>query len=110
MEAFRPDPSRFDAAGRSSEWRPSATGSSHEVRSLHDPQARTVHIRHILRVGTDEEAYEVTLTYASERQLDEMAAAARLRLRRRWNDWTGAPADNSSTDPISVYVLIRPKP
>lgn len=45
----------------------------------------------------------MTLTYSTEQQLDAMAAAAGLRLIRRWHDWTGAPATPSSTDPVSVY-------
>jgi len=103
VEAFRPDPSRFDADGRRAEQRPTGDGSTHGVRSLHNLAAQTIQITHLLGDGTQVESYEVTLTYATESQLDAMAAVAGLRLVERWNDWTGRAADESSTDPISVY-------
>lgn len=48
VEAFRPDPSRFDAAGRRTEQRPTIDGVTHVVCSVHDPDAQTVHIIHQL--------------------------------------------------------------
>ncbi|MGI8880562.1 MAG: class I SAM-dependent methyltransferase [Jatrophihabitans sp.] len=103
IEAFRPDPTRFGSTGRRTEQRPTTDATGHEVRSVHDPHAQTVRITHLLRTATDEQTYEVTLTYATESQLDAMATAAGLHLVNRWHDWTGAPARKSSTDPISIY-------
>ena len=113
VEAFRPDPTRFDADGRRAEQRPTINGSTHLVLSVHDPDAQTIRITHQLgtdELGTDQlgadggpQCYEVTLTYASEQQLATMATEAGLRLVERWHDWTGAPATEASTDPISVY-------
>lgn len=103
VEVFRPDPSRFDAHGRRVEQRPTNDGSTHEVRSVHDAAAQTIRITHLLGTATNVEPYEVTLTYATEPQLDAMAIAAGLQLVDRWHDWTGKPADAASTDPISVY-------
>lgn len=104
VEAFRPDPSRFDADGWRIEQRPTIDGSTHAVRSAHDAAAQTIHITHQLGADDDEqESYEVTLTYANEQQLDTMATQAGLRLVDRWHDWSGAPATDASTDPISVY-------
>ncbi len=103
VEVFRPDPSRFDAAGRRVELRPTDDGSNHEVRSVHNAAAQTIDITHLLGDGGDVESYEVTLTYATDSQLDAMAAAGGLQLVDRWHDWRGTPAGASSTDPISVY-------
>jgi len=103
VEAFRPDPSRFDAAGQRTEQRPTIDGSAHIVRSVHDPAAQTIHITHQLGLDGGHESLEVTLTYADETQLDTMAVHAGLRLVQRWHDWNGAPAIDASTDPISVY-------
>ena len=103
MEAFRPDPSRFDADGWRIEQRPTIDGSTHVVRSAHDAAAQTIRITHQLGADDEQESYEVTLTYASEQQLDTMATQAGLRLVDRWHDWSGARATEASTDPISVY-------
>lgn len=105
IEAFRPDPSRFDQEGRRMETRPTIDGASHVVRSRHDPSVQRIHITHEL---SDDEngptGYEVTLHYATTDQLDEMATAAGLRLIACWHDWTGTPVTAASTDPISVYI------
>ncbi len=105
VETFRPDPSRFDTDGRRTEQRPTTDGSTHEVRSVHDSAAQTIRITHLLGTGTGTgtEAYEVTLTYATQGELDVMAAEAGLQLVGRWDDWAGAAAVESSTDPVSVY-------
>ncbi len=103
VEAFRPNPSRFDAAGWRIEQRPTIDGSTHVVRSVHDPAAQTIRITHQFGADDAQETYEVTLTYVEETQLDTMATQAGLRLVDRWHDWRGTPATDASTDPISVY-------
>jgi SAM-dependent methyltransferase len=110
VEAFRPDPGRFDSDGQRVETRTPAVGT-HVVRSLHDPVARSIRIRHELGDGPGAgdgdgdgvQGFEVTLYYATLEELDVMASQAGLRLVDRWHDWTGVPARRDSTDPISVY-------
>lgn len=48
VEAFLPDPSRFDPAGDRIEHRPSDPGNVHIVRSHHDAARRRIHITHHL--------------------------------------------------------------
>ncbi len=105
IEAFRPDPDRFDADGRRVETRPARDGGAHVVRSRHDSAQRRIHITHELSDASGSAEYNVTLHYATPRELDHMASLAGLRLLARWHDWTATPANQSSTDPISVYTL-----
>lgn len=105
IEAFVPDPSRFDADGHRIERRPAPAGGGHTVTSRHDPSRRRIHVRHSLSDPHGRSAhYEVTFHYSTPAELDAMAATAGLRPDGRWRDWTGAPADAGSCDPISVYI------
>jgi SAM-dependent methyltransferase len=103
IEAFQPDPSRFDRAGYRVEQRPENQGAQHVVRSRHDSADRIIHITHELVDESHVECYTVDLCYATVDELDAMAAAAGLRLISRWHDWTGSPAQPESPDPISIY-------
>jgi SAM-dependent methyltransferase len=103
IEAFRPDPTRFDPSGWRVEERPTLDDSTHRVVSQHDPVCGTIHISHQLTSDTSSETYEVTMTYATETELDTMAGQAGLQLVERWHDWSATPATTHSTDPISVY-------
>lgn len=102
IEAFRPDPSRFDADGQRVEDRRSGP-DSHIVRSTHDRRQRSIRIEHELSEETGSSSYEVTLHYADSEEIDEIASAAGLQLVNRWHDWTQEPARTHSPDPISVY-------
>lgn len=105
IEAFVPDPSRFDTEGRRIEYRPAPAGGAHTVTSCHDPSGRRIQIVHTLTDphghGAD---YTVILHYATPVELDGIAAAAGLSPAGRWCDWTGTPAGAHSHDPISIYV------
>jgi len=105
IEAFRPDPSRYDADGRRVETRADAAGG-HVVKSVHHPERRCIDITHELSDESGTAAYRVTLHYATLDELDEMALAAGLSLSARWHDWSAQPATESSTDPISVYIVV----
>lgn len=102
IEAFRPDPSRFDAHGQRVEVRGSGP-DSHIVRSTHDRRQRSIRIEHELSEETGHSRYEVTLHYVSPEEIDEMASAAGVKLVDRWHDWAREPARKDSPDPISVY-------
>lgn len=105
IEAFRPDPRRFDATGRRVERRPTADGDAHVVHSVHDIAGRSIRITHEITDATGTADYDVTLRYCNFDELDTMATAAGLRLVSRWHDWAGTPLREDSTDPISVYLL-----
>lgn len=105
IEAFSPDPARFDADGCRIEQRPAPNGATHIVTSRHDHGARRIRIVHTLTDPHGHSAdYPVTLHYATPVELDAMAAIAGLSPADRWSDWTGRPADAHSHDPISIYV------
>jgi hypothetical protein len=103
IEAFRPDPTRFDADGCRVEIRETGDGSAHLARSWHDPTRQCIHVTHVLSGGSDPGEYTVELCYATHVQLDAMAGVAGLELTARWHDWSGEPATEDSRDPISVY-------
>jgi SAM-dependent methyltransferase len=105
IEAFRPDPGRYDADGRRVETRADPDGGVHVVRSLHDPDRGCIHITHELTDAAGRTSYHVTLHYATPDELDEMALEAGLSLTARWHDWSGSADEGASTDPISVYTL-----
>lgn len=104
MEAFRPDPARFDAQGRRLVTAPPPEGGHHVVRSTYDAVARTVRITHELVDGD----YQVVLHYQTTTEQDTLAARAGFQLVHRWHDWTGLPAHEATTDPMSIYVLEAP--
>lgn len=91
------------------ETRPDPGGGGHVVRSRHDTDQRCIHITHELSDASGRTDYDVTLHYATPKELDQMARRAGLRVTARWHDWTATPASESSTDPISVYTLEQPQ-
>lgn len=111
IEAFQPDPTRFDVHGNRTEHRDSEQGT-HTVHSHHDPHHQTISITHLLGTATTDSGsnrgggkYMVTLHYQNLTQLDQLAAAAGLTAAFRWNDWSGAPYRTESRDPVSGYRL-----
>jgi len=105
IEAFRPDLTRFDDDGNRVEAR-SDSFDAHVVRSHHDAVRQAIDITHELSEGFDVASYRVTLHYASCDELDQMAGLAGLSLRERWHDWSGRPATEKSSDPVSVYARL----
>ena len=72
----------------------------------HDPRAQTVTGQHIdLTVDGGVRLRPWRIRYANTAQLDEMAAAAGLRLAERWAGWHGEPFDADSRTHVSRYVL-----
>ena len=104
IEAFRPDPTRFDQHGHRVEHRPPHNGTAHVVHSTHNPTERTIDIAHEL---TDHSGHStthaVTLYYRSTTEIDQIAHAAGLELVDRWHDWTARPAQPTTNDPITIY-------
>jgi SAM-dependent methyltransferase len=87
-------------------------------------EARTVAIDHVILTATRHDPDEQTVTsqyielresgirmrplmirYALVAELDEMAAAAGLRVVERWSDWEGTPFTEDAHVHVSVYAL-----
>jgi SAM-dependent methyltransferase len=60
-------------------------------------------------VGTNEgiREYIAHVTYASPRNLDEMALCAGLKLRERWGDWSKKPYTSQDAMHISIYQRFK---
>ncbi len=103
LEAFVPDPARFDRGQRVA----GTLVETDRVRlelSTHDPVKQQVFTQHL---NIDDEAirlYPVRLRYAWPSELDLMARLAGLRLRDRWADWRRSPFTAESGQHVSVYA------
>lgn len=102
VEAFVPDPTRWDRDQRVSVSETSLAGFSLDV-TRHDPVAQRIsgHTAHITQEGI--RLYPLLARYAWPSELDLMARCAGLVLRDRWSSWTGEPFTAASTAHISVY-------
>ncbi|HEU0034585.1 MAG TPA: class I SAM-dependent methyltransferase [Kofleriaceae bacterium] len=102
VEAFVPDPTRFDRQQRVQVNRIESARVDVLV-SRHDPVAQHVTSQHVVvRLGGIE-LYPVEIRYAWPSELDLMAQLAGLRLRERWADWRGAPFTATSPMHVSIY-------
>ncbi|MGH3322280.1 MAG: class I SAM-dependent DNA methyltransferase [Nocardioidaceae bacterium] len=102
IEAFVPDPSRFDRGQRV---QVTELGDA-EVRlqaSRHDSVTQRVSSQDILVAAQETRLYPVQLRYAWPAELDLMARLAGLRLAGRWGDWNREPFTTASTRHVSVY-------
>lgn len=109
IEAFVPDPGRFDG---DQTVRAQAVELDHvtiEV-SVHDPVEQRVTAQHVVLRDGSTELYPVVLRYAWPAELDLMAELAGLRRRDRWSDWQRRPFDASSGFHITVYERPAPHP
>jgi 2-haloalkanoic acid dehalogenase type II len=103
VEAFVPDPRRYDADGRRTETRRLTDDRLHVVQSRHDPVAQRVHIEHVLVEGGTIRRYPVTLRYAPPAELDLMASAAGLACDGRFGGWRRQPFTAATTDHVTLY-------
>jgi SAM-dependent methyltransferase len=103
IEAFVPDPARYDGEGRRIEIRHLDDTSLHLVVSSHRADAQFIEITHVLADADGLRRHPVTLHYATLRQLDDMAAAAGLELVDRAGGWDRRPYGPDTTDHVSVY-------
>lgn len=102
IEAFVPDPSRFD---RHQRLQVNHIGDG-EVRleaTRHDPVTQQVTSQHMLVTEQGTRFYPVRLRYAWPAELDLMARLAGLHLVERWGDWNREPFTAASVKHISVY-------
>ncbi len=106
VEAFVPDPARFDRGQRIH----ARTVASRRVvleASTHDPAAQRVSAQQIvLEDGGEIRMYPVEIRYLWPSELDLMAQLADLRLRERWGGWYREPYTGEGRH-VSVYELDR---
>lgn len=106
VEAFVPDPSRFDRGQRIH----ARTIASRRVvleASTHDPKGQRVSAQQVvLEDGGGIRMYPVEIRYVWPSELDLMARLAGLRLRERWGGWHGEPYTGEGRH-VSVYELDR---
>ena len=103
MQAFVPDPSRFDKDGQrvSVEWMDLDEVSLEA--STHDPFAqRTESAQIVIRDGSVR-MHPVRIRYAYPSELDLMARLAGLRLRERWAGWEREPYPSGNWMHVSVW-------
>ncbi len=103
IEAFVPDPARFDRGQRV---HADDVGLGRVVleAATHDPVNQQVHSVHVVITETGLKLYPVKLRYAWPAELDLMARLAGLRLRERWGGWGREPFTGRSPKHISVYA------
>ena len=102
VEAFVPDPSRFDRGQRVEAFRV----ETHEVdihASTHDPVGQRVVFQHVVGGKDGLRLYPGSLRYIWPSEMDLMAAVAGLRLRSRHGGWRGEPFTTGSSRHVSVY-------
>jgi hypothetical protein len=110
MEAFVPDPSRFDRGQRVSAIDVDIDRVRLEV-TQHDPSKQSIRSAHV-EVSESGRIllYPVRLRYAGPAELDLMARLAGMRLRGRYGGWNHEPFSAASQFHVSVYELIAAKP
>lgn len=102
IEAFVPDPSRFDRGQRVA-----VTGVEvDQVRldvTLHDASAQRVEGHHVTVTEAGTRLVPFVLRYVWPSELDLMARLAGLTRVERWSTWDGAPFEAASGAHVSVY-------
>ena len=104
IEAFVPDPTRFDRGQRVSTGIVESDFVSLDL-DRHDPTTQTVASSHIYITPEGVQMYPVTIRYAWPAELDLMAQLAGMRLRSRWADWRRNPFTAASPGHVSIYEL-----
>lgn len=102
VEAFVPDPARFDRGQRVEAFRADADRVVLEA-SIHDPVGQRVASQHVVIEDGETRAYPADIRYAWPSELDLMARLAGLELRHRWGGWKGEPFTAESSRHISIY-------
>lgn len=102
IEAFVPDPTRFDRDQRVDAAR---VGPGEVVidASRHDPVNQRTYANHIRITEQGTRLFPVQIRYAWPSELDLMAELAGLVLKERWSGWRGQPFTSSSEAHVSVY-------
>ncbi|MBA2274164.1 MAG: class I SAM-dependent methyltransferase [Actinobacteria bacterium] len=102
IEAFVPDPTRFDRGQRVDAGRVEP-GEVVIDASRHDPVSQRTFANHIVITEHGTRLFPVQIRYAWPSELDLMAELAGLVLKERWSGWRGQPFTSSSEAHVSVY-------
>jgi SAM-dependent methyltransferase len=102
IEAFVPDPTRFDG-GQTLRTLRVDTEQVHLEASLHDPVAQTIRSQHVTVGPAGIELRPVHIRYVWPSEMDLMARLAGLQLRERWGGWDRSQFGESSRTHISIY-------
>lgn len=102
IEAFVPDPARFDR-GQRVEAVDVEPDRIHLHVARHDPVTQQVTGTHILLTESGIRLFPVKVRYAWPAELDLMARLVGLRLKERWGSWGREPFTARSAFHISVY-------
>lgn len=102
IEAFVPDPARFDRGQRTAT---SLLAGDWVVleSAVHEAVAQRVRSVHILISPEHTRLYPVELRYAWPSELDLMARLAAMALEHRWGGWQQEAFTDSSAKHVSVY-------
>jgi SAM-dependent methyltransferase len=103
LEAFVPDPSRFDRRQRVSALEVELDRVVVDA-ARHDPVTQQVSSQHVILTESGTRLQPVRIRYAWPAELDLMARLAGLRLRDRWAGWSREPFTADSTQHLSVYA------
>jgi SAM-dependent methyltransferase len=110
VEAFVPDPHRYDQDGERVELRRFDDTSFHLVVSTHRSDTQSITITHVLGYGDRAERHRIELHYATPQQLDDMADSAGLALVQRAGSWDLRRYGPRTTDHLSIYrASVRPR-
>ena len=105
LEAFVPDPSRFDRRQRVSALEVELDRVVVDA-ARHDPVTQQVSSQHVTLTESGTRFLPVHIRYAWPSELDLMARLAGLRLRDRWAGWSREPFAGDSTQHVSVYTRL----
>ena len=108
VEAFVPDPSRFQ---RDQHVEVRHVGDDAVLLSVSRHDAATQRVESLLvRLGNDSiRTWPVRIRYSYPSELDLMAEAAGLRLEHRWSGWEREPFTGDSVKHVSVYAAAGPR-
>jgi len=104
IEAFVPDPTRFDR-GQNISAQSVDTDRCRIGVERHDSVHQIVNSCHLILSKDEVRLMPVKVRYAWPAELDLMARLAGMRRRHRWSDWAGSSFTASSARHISVYEL-----
>jgi SAM-dependent methyltransferase len=106
VEAFVPDPSRFE---RDQHVEVRHVGDDAVLLSVSRHDAATQRVESLLvRLGNDSiRTWPVRIRYSYSSELDLMAEAAGLRLEQRWAGWDREPFTGDSVKHVSVYRVAK---
>jgi SAM-dependent methyltransferase len=102
VEAFVPDPARFDR-GQRVEAVDIAGETTRVSVSVHDQASQRVRAHHLVLGPEGVHTYPVDLRYAWPSELDLMARLAGLERTERWADWAGRCFTSRSISHVSVW-------